>query len=226
MCLHHSVQTLEVNNSGQCCPRVAASPYRPNSPFTQLSPSMTSRLGSVNRLLEHWFGSSCSLSASLIIDFICALKALLLRRRYAPKSPWISDDRPLHYRWKTNPIRPSSSSLHKLRTAAAHSHEKTFKLTERKANTPSQLVSLGGFHIWRPQNFRIFWPPLPLVTCINQLILFVSSAFCGPPSPIHCGSHMWKPPYCSAIQIYRSNHLLNQHTSENSSNIIWWMWTL
>ena len=40
----HSVQSLGVNY-GQCCPKVAASPYRPNSPITQLSPSMTPSLG-------------------------------------------------------------------------------------------------------------------------------------------------------------------------------------
>ena len=32
-------------NEGQCCPRVAASPYRPNSPITQLSPSVWLVLG-------------------------------------------------------------------------------------------------------------------------------------------------------------------------------------
>ena len=34
---------------------------------------------------------------------------------------------------------------------------------------------------------------LPLVTVINQLILFISSAFWGTPSPTHCGRHIWKP---------------------------------
>ena len=33
---------------GQCCPRVAASPYRHNSPITQLSPSMTPRLSTAD----------------------------------------------------------------------------------------------------------------------------------------------------------------------------------
>ena len=43
----HPVQSLVVNY-GQCCPRVAAGPYRPNSPIMQLSPSMTPRLGTVH----------------------------------------------------------------------------------------------------------------------------------------------------------------------------------
>ena len=42
---------------------------------------------------------------------------------------------------------------------------------------------IWGFHTWRPQNVRIFWPPPPLVTVTNQLILSLSSAFWGPPSP-------------------------------------------
>ena len=35
---------------------------------------------------------------------------------------------------------------------------------------------------------------LPLVTVTNQLILLLSSAFWGPPSPTHCGRDKWKPP--------------------------------
>ena len=46
-----------------------------------------------------------------------------------------------------------------------------------------RLIALGGFHIWCPENFGICWPPSPLVTYINQLILFLSSAFWGPLSP-------------------------------------------
>ena len=34
----------------------------------------------------------------------------------------------------------------------------------------------------------------PLVTYINQLILFPKSAFWGPPPPLECGRHIWKPP--------------------------------
>ena len=47
-----------------------------------------------------------------------------------------------------------------------------------------------GFYIWRPQNFHI----PPLVTYKNQLILFLLSAFWGPPFPLECGRHIWKPP--------------------------------
>ena len=44
--LHSTTQSTESwSQLRQCCPRVAASPYRPNSPITQLSPSMTPRLG-------------------------------------------------------------------------------------------------------------------------------------------------------------------------------------
>ena len=35
--------------------------------------------------------------------------------------------------------------------------------------------------------------PLPPVTHRDQLILFLLSAFWGPPSPTHCGRHIWKP---------------------------------
>ena len=50
---------------------------------------------------------------------------------------------------------------------------------------------LGGFHIWRPQNVLT---PSPLVTVTNQQIVFLLSAFWGPPPPTHCGRHKWKPP--------------------------------
>ena len=39
-----------------------------------------------------------------------------------------------------------------------------------------------------------FFYPLPLVTVANQLILFLLSAFWGPPPPTHCRRHIWKPP--------------------------------
>ena len=41
-----------------------------------------------------------------------------------------------------------------------------------------------------------FYPP---VTVTNQLILFLLSAFWGPPPPIHCGRHIWKPPYTASF---------------------------
>ena len=37
-------------------------------------------------------------------------------------------------------------------------------------------------------------PPFPLVTYRNQLILFLSSAFWGPPFPSQFGRHTWNPP--------------------------------
>ena len=37
--------------------------------------------------------------------------------------------------------------------------------------------------------------PSTVIECHNLLILFLSSAFWGPPSPTHCGRHIWKPPY-------------------------------
>ena len=42
--------------------------------------------------------------------------------------------------------------------------------------------------------FGFFDNPPSLVTVINQQILVLSSAFWGPPSPIYCGRHRWKPP--------------------------------
>ena len=51
----------------------------------------------------------------------------------------------------------------------------------RMDRLPSENV-LGGFHIWRPQKCRDFLPPPP-GTYRNQLILFILSAFWGPPSP-------------------------------------------
>ena len=43
--------------------------------------------------------------------------------------------------------------------------------------------------------------PFPVtVTVTNQLILFLSSAFGGPPpAPTHCGRHIWKPPFGCGI---------------------------
>ena len=41
--------------------------------------------------------------------------------------------------------------------------------------------------------FGFFDSPL-LVTVTIQLILFLSSAFWGPPSPSPSGRHIWKPP--------------------------------
>ena len=52
---------------------------------------------------------------------------------------------------------------------------------------------IGGYHIWRPPKFRIFGPPIVMYR--NQLILFLLSAFWGPPPTTHCGRHIWKPPY-------------------------------
>ena len=80
----------------------------------------------------------------------------------------------------------------------------------------------GGFHIWRPRNFLIFfYPPLslsqiswfcpfrllfgdplphPLVTYINRLILFLLSAFLWPPVTVtnqlilFLSSAFWGPP--------------------------------
>ena len=57
----------------------------------------------------------------------------------------------------------------------------------------------GGFHIWCPQNFRIFLP-LPPVTVANQQILFLLSAFWVPPT--HCGRHIWKPPQTNSAIWY------------------------
>ena len=34
----------------------------------------------------------------------------------------------------------------------------------------------------------------PPVTYRNHLIVFLLSAFWGPPAPPHCGRHIWKPP--------------------------------
>ena len=47
------------------------------------------------------------------------------------------------------------------------------------------LPKQGGLNIWRPQNFQIFWPPLPL--SLSQISWFRSSIcllFGDPPSPI------------------------------------------
>ena len=55
----------------------------------------------------------------------------------------------------------------------------------------------GGFHIRRPQIFLIFWLPLLFVTYINQLILFLSSAFRGPP-------HLLRTSYMEAPKARRS----------------------
>ena len=40
-------------------------------------------------------------------------------------------------------------------------------------------MALGGFHIWRPQNFRGFGPPPPLVTYRIHATSFLSSASWG-----------------------------------------------
>ena len=46
------------------------------------------------------------------------------------------------------------------------------------------------------KKFGFFDPlPPPLFTYRNQLILFLLSAFWGPPPTTHCGRHIWKPPY-------------------------------
>ena len=42
--------------------------------------------------------------------------------------------------------------------------------------------------------FKFFYL-FPPVTVTNQLILFLSSAFWGPPPPTQYGRHIWKPPY-------------------------------
>ena len=42
--------------------------------------------------------------------------------------------------------------------------------------------------------FSDFLTPSPLVTYRNQVILFLWSAFWGPPPSTHCRRHIWKPP--------------------------------
>ena len=49
------------------------------------------------------------------------------------------------------------------------------------------MCALGAIHIWRPQNFRIFGPPPPLVRKFTQppLLSFITlSAFEGTPLPL------------------------------------------
>ena len=49
------VQGLWVNK-GKCCPRVAASPYRPISPITQLSPWLTKKTRYLKRcVVQQWY---------------------------------------------------------------------------------------------------------------------------------------------------------------------------
>ena len=73
------VQSIEVNLE-QCCPRVAASPYRPSSPITQLSPSITPRLGTMQWIGEIVFGSM-ELSIALKSQFV------IMKLRYGQANP-------------------------------------------------------------------------------------------------------------------------------------------
>ena len=61
-------------------------------------------------------------------------------------------------------------------------------VNERSAGKRASII-----HIWRPQHFRIFWPP-PL--SLSQISWFCSFhlLFGDPLPPPHCGRHIWKPP--------------------------------
>ena len=41
----------------------------------------------------------------------------------------------------------------------------------------SDLTPLGAIHLWRPQNFRIFWPPPPLVCIWSRYTVLNSRNF-------------------------------------------------
>ena len=56
-----------------------------------------------------------------------------------------------------------------------------------------QSICKWGVHIWRPQNFRIFWPPPPC-HCNKSADFVPFDCFLGTPSPTHCRRHIWKPP--------------------------------
>ena len=52
---------------------------------------------------------------------------------------------------------------------------------------------LGGFHLGRPQKFRIILPT-PSANSCNQLRLLTMSALEGTPLPPLCGRPKWNPP--------------------------------
>ena len=68
---------------------------------------------------------------------------------------------------------------------------------------PCKIRHIRGLPYMTSAKLLDFWPPPPLVTVTNQLILFLLSAFGGPPLPTtHCGRHVWKPPYLPLQYLY------------------------
>ena len=61
--------------------------------------------------------------------------------------------------------------------------------------------------------FSDFFTPSPHVT--DQLILFLSSAFWGPPPPTHCGHHIWKPLNMDQVDSEHSIERLNELCYKN-----------
>ena len=59
---------------------------------------------------------------------------------------------------------------------------------------PTPVFYLRGLPYMMSVTFSDFFDPLLLVTVTNQLIMFLPTAFWGPPPPTHCGRHTWKPP--------------------------------
>ena len=71
----------------------------------------------------------------------------------------------------------------------------------RMDRLPSENV-LGGFHICRPQKFRIFLPPPPPPWQVQKSSDFVPFIFflgtpVTPLPPLECGRQIWKPPTSS-----------------------------
>ena len=66
----------------------------------------------------------------------------------------------------------------------------SFKGSPRK---PLRRRPIRGLPYMTSSKFSDILTPSPPVTVTNQLFLFLSPSFWGP--PIHCGRHIWKPPY-------------------------------
>ena len=91
------------------------------------------------------------------------------------------------------------------------------------------IRGVRGLPYMTSARFSNFFTPSPLVTVTNKLILFLSSAFWGPPPPTDCRRHIWKTPkkfllipsritlrLLSVPAVFR---LIAQHPRECSSNL-------
>ena len=78
-------------------------------------------------------------------------------------------------------------------------------------------ITTRGLPYMTSANFSAFWTPSPLVAFRNQMILFLLSAFWGPPPPTQCRRRIYKPLSTTAVLFAYSSCTLAVHNAAGHS---------